>query len=79
MRPQLIKSDKNSWGQPDIQEHPKVCTRKRPIWEELSVFVRAEGYEDHDYAQSQTRMKTLTSAYWRFIDGQRKTGMNKAN
>ena len=45
--------------------------------EEISVFV-AEGYEDRDYVQCQTRMKTLISAYRRFIDGQRKTGMNKA-
>ena len=69
------------WGQPDIQERLKAYTKKRPIWEEISVFVRAEGYEDRDYidyAQCQTRMKTLISAYRRFIDGQRKTGMNKA-
>ena len=54
----------------DIQKRLKVCTWKRPIWEEISVFVRAEGYKDRDHAQCQTRMKTLISAYQHFIENQ---------
>ena len=65
------------WGQPNMQERIKSCTRKKPIWEEIAVAVRAEGYEDRDGDQCQTRIKTLTVAYKKFIDNKRQTGMQR--
>ena len=66
------------WGQPNMQERIKSCTRKKPIWEEIAVGVRAEGYEDRDGDQCQTRIKTLTVAYKKFIDNKRQTGMQRS-
>ena len=66
------------WGQPNMQERIKSCTRKKPIWEEIAVGVRAEGYEDRGGDQCQTRIKTLTVAYKKFIDNKRQTGMQRS-
>ena len=65
------------WGQPNMQERIKSCMRKKPIWEEIAIGVRAEGYEYRDGDQCQTRMKALTVAYKKFIDNKRQTGMQR--
>ena len=50
------------------------CTRKRPIWQEISDFIRAAGYEDRDEDACKTRVHTLVSAYRSYKDECEKTG-----
>ena len=50
------------------------CTRKKPILQEISAFLRAAGYEDRDEDACKTRIHTLISAYRSYKDECRKTG-----
>ena len=51
------------WGDENIQTKLLSCTRKKPIWQEISAFLRAAGYEDRDEDACKTRFHTLISAY----------------
>lgn len=62
------------WGDENIQIKLLSCTRKRPIWQEISAFLRAAGYEDRDEDACKTRIHTLVSAYRSYKDECRKTG-----
>ena len=62
------------WGDENIQTKLLSCTRKKPIWQEISVFLRAAGYEDRDEDSCKTRIHTLVSAYRAYKDECGKTG-----
>ena len=38
----------SKWSGENIQELLKSCTRKKPIWKEVSIFLRASGYDRDD-------------------------------
>ena len=63
-----------NWGEENIQERLKECTRKKPIWVEISNFLKASGYEDREFAACKTRIQTLVSAYRAYKDQSGKTG-----
>ena len=62
------------WGDENIQTKLLSCTRKKPIWQEISAFLRAAGYEDRDEDACKTRIHTLVSAYRSYKDECSKTG-----
>lgn len=62
------------WGDENIQTKLLSCTRKKPIWQEISAFLRAAGYEDRDEDACKTRIHTLVSAYRSYKDECRKKG-----
>ena len=62
------------WGDENIQVKLISCTRKRPIWLEISDFIRAAGYEDRDEDACKTRIYTSVSAYRFYKDECEKTG-----
>ena len=62
------------WGDENTQVKLLSCTRKKPIWQEISAFLRAAGYEDRDEDACKTRIHTLVSAYRSYKDECRKTG-----
>ena len=62
------------WGDENIQTKLLSCTRKKPIWQEISVFLRAAGYGDRDEDSCKTRIHTLVSAYRANNDERGKTG-----
>lgn len=62
------------WGDKNIQTNLLSCTRKKPIWQEISAFLRAAGYKDRDEDGCKTRIHTLISAYCSYKDECRKTG-----
>ena len=62
------------WGDENIQTKLLSCTRKKPIWQEISAFLRAAGYEDRDEDACKTRIHTLVSAYRSYKDECGKTG-----
>ena len=62
------------WGDENIQMRLLSCTRKKPIWQEISAFLRAAGYEDRDEDACKTRIHTLVSAYRSYKDECSKTG-----
>ena len=55
------------WSDENIQERLKSCNRKRPIWKEVSVFLRASCY-DRDDESCKVRIHTLFTAYRNFND-----------
>ena len=61
-------------GDENTQTKLVFCTRKKPIWQEISAFLRAAGYEDRDEDACKTRIHTLISAYRSYKDECRKTG-----
>ena len=70
----LLESRLQKWGDENIQMKLISCTRKRPIWQEISDFIRAAGYEDRDEDACKTRVHTLVSAYRSYKDECEKTG-----
>ena len=62
------------WGDTNTQERLKECSRKKPIWEEISVFLRAAGYTDRDHESCKTRIHTLVNAYRLYKDECSHTG-----
>ena len=38
----------SKWSKENIKERLKSCTREKPIWNEVSVFLRASGYDRDD-------------------------------
>ena len=62
------------WGDENIQMRLLSCTRKKPIWHEISAFLRAAGYEDRDEDACKTRIHPLVSAYRSYKDECSKTG-----
>ena len=62
------------WGDENIQSKLLSCTRKKPIWQEISAFLRAASYEGRDEDACKTRIHTLISAYRSYKDKCRKTG-----
>ena len=62
------------WGDENIQTKLLSSTRKKPIWQEISAFLRAAGYEDRDEDACKTRIHTLISGYRSYKDECRKTG-----
>ena len=47
--------------------------RKKQIWDDVAVFMKACGYKDRDGRMCQTRIHTLTFAYRRYLDSKRNT------
>ena len=35
----------SKWSEENIQERLKSCTKKKPIWKEVFVFLRGFGYD----------------------------------
>ena len=62
------------WGDENTQIKLLSCTRKKPIWREISAFLQVAGYEDRDEDACKTRIHTLVSAYRSYKDECRKTG-----
>ena len=62
------------WREENIQTKLLSCTRQKAIWQEISAFLRAAGYEDRDEDACKTRIHTLISAYGSYKDECRKTG-----
>lgn len=62
------------WGDENIQMKLISYTKKRPIWQEISDFIRAAGYEDRDEDACKTRVHKLVSAYRSYKDECEKTG-----
>ena len=69
------------WGDENIQMKLIFCTRNRPIWQEISDFIRAAGYEDRDEDACKTRVHTLVSAYRSYkTNGRRpETGLQRGS
>ena len=59
----------SKWSGGNIQELLKSCTRKKPIWKEVSIFLRASGY-DRDDERCVVRIQT---AYRNFNDTKRRS------
>ena len=57
----------NKWSEENIQERLKFYTRKKQIWKEVSVFLRASGY-DRDDESCKFRIHKLIAAYKNFND-----------
>ena len=55
----------SKWSKENIQERLKSSTRKKPIWKEVSVFLRASGY-DRDDDSCKVRIRMLLTAYRNF-------------
>ena len=47
--------------------------RKKKVWDDLAIFVKACGYEYLDGEMCKTRIHTLTSAYRTYLDSKRNT------
>ena len=47
--------------------------RKKKIWDDVAIFMKACGYEDRDGKMCKTRVHTLTSAYTTYLDSKRNT------
>ena len=62
------------WGEENIQPKLLSRTRKKPIWQEISAFLWAAGYEDREEDACKTRIHTLVSAYRSYKDECRKKG-----
>jgi len=62
------------WGDQNIQHRLKECSRKKPIWLEISRYLKASGYEDREYDSCKTRLHTLVSTYRGYKDACNKTG-----
>ena len=62
------------WGEDNIQQRLKECTRKKPIWQEISNFLSASGYDDRDCHSCKTRIHTLISAYRGYKDALSRSG-----
>ena len=62
------------WGEDNIQQRLKECTRKKPIWQEISNFLSASGYDDRDWDSCKTRIHTLISAYRGYKDALSRSG-----
>ncbi|KAK3744048.1 hypothetical protein QZH41_011922 [Actinostola sp. cb2023] len=62
------------WGDQNIQHRLKECSRKNPIWLEISRYLKASGYEDREYDSCKTRLHTLVSTYRGYKDACNKTG-----
>ena len=57
----------SKWSKENIQEWLKSCTRKNLILKEVSVFLRASGYDRGD------EIHTLLMAYRNFNDTKRRS------
>ena len=71
------RRDNNSFGEvgeENIQQRLKECTRKRPIWREISTYLNASGYDDRDCDSCKTRIHTLISAYRGYKDALSRSG-----
>ena len=58
--------DNNSFGEvgeENIQQSLKECSRKRLIWQEISTYLNASGYDDRDCNSYKTSIHMLISAY----------------
>ena len=62
------------WGEENVQQKLRSCTRKKPIWQEIGDFLMASGYEDRDGEACKTRLHTLVTAYRQYKDELKKTG-----
>ena len=62
------------WGEENIQQRLKECSRKKPIWQEISTYLNASGYDDRDCDSCKTRIHTLISAYGRYKDALSRSG-----
>jgi len=62
------------WGEDNIQQRLKECTRKKPIWQEISSFLNASGYDDRDCDSCKTRIHTLISVYRSYKDSLSRSG-----
>ena len=62
------------WGEENIQLRLKECKRKKPIWQEISNFLNASGYNDRDCDSCKTRIHTLISAYRSYKDALSRSG-----
>lgn len=62
------------WGEENIQQRLKECTRKKSIWQEISTYLNASGYDDRDCDSCKTRIHTLISAYRGYKDALSRSG-----
>ena len=62
------------WGNENIQQRLKECSRKKPIWQESGTYLNASGYDDRDCDSCNTRIDTLISAYGRYKDASSRSG-----
>ena len=68
----VILSEK--WGEDNIQQRLKECTRKKPIWQESNNFLSASGYDERDCDSCKTRIHTLISVYRGYRDALSRSG-----
>ena len=61
-------------GDENVQLGLKACTRKKPIWQEISDFLMVCGYQDRDGEACKSRLHTLVMAYRQYKDELKKTG-----
>ncbi|XP_065656996.1 uncharacterized protein LOC100204154 isoform X1 [Hydra vulgaris] len=64
----------SKWSEDNIQEKLKSCTRKKKIWQEIFLYLKACGYEDRDEEMCKTRIHTLTSAYRSYLNKRNTSG-----
>ena len=62
------------WGKENIQQHLKECTWKKPIWQEMSTYLNASGYNNRDCDSCKTRIHMLISAYRGYKDALSRSG-----
>ncbi|KAK2564426.1 Zinc finger and SCAN domain-containing protein 29 [Acropora cervicornis] len=62
------------WGEENVQQRLKECSRKKPIWQEISTYLNASGYDDRDCDSCKTRIHTLISAYRGYKDASSRSG-----
>ena len=47
--------------------------RKKKIWDDVAIFIKACGYEDQDGEMCKTQIHTLTSAYRTYLASKQNT------
>lgn len=70
---ELIKK----WGDENTQELLRTCNRKKPIWNEISIHLKAMGFVDREADACKTRIHTLVTSYRRYKDACAKSGNAK--
>ena len=63
-----------TWRDENIQIKLLSYTIRKTIWQDISVFLRAAGYEDRDEDGFKTIIHTLVGVYRAYIDKCGKTG-----
>ena len=61
------------WGDESVQEKLRGPAKTKPVFEKIAEKLRQMGY-DKTGVQCQTKIKNLTSKYWKVKDNNRKSG-----